>query len=346
MMSPPASHTEPPSKDSDQEDDLFDPLQDYCEDYAWDPSDWDLETGHFSGHWDLSDVDELMPSSPQSSKASPMLRGSTIFRSPREIRNVPHVELDMSFFQAKEGNQEGNSNHGTKPLIYSTSLTKHYSFIKKALEFVNKKWIFFKWILIVLNVVIEVCQATFSQENAQGKLSTPFYLKLNILTSAFCLMISLVETIHEGKKSKVVWRTRGYVGWFYYPGRERRLFGRFSLIFGVFSSMVQLCINLVALVINKNFLKFDTLPLLLSFGYLVAAMVDQEGQDRTKSEVPDCSWSGVEEVYRYPSFEWNLIQVDSGWSYSSDELLSSITDQFGSYSSLQSIEISSQINYL
>lgn len=297
MMSPPASHTEPPSKDSDQEDDLFDPLQDYCEDYAWDPSDWDLETGHFSGHWDLSGVDELMPSSPQSSKASPMLRGSTIFRSPREIRNVPHVELDMSFFQAKEGNQE-------------------------------------------------VCQATFSQENAQGKLSTPFYLKLNILTSAFCLMISLVETIHEGKKSKVVWRTRGYVGWFYYPGRERRLFGRFSLIFGVFSSTVQLCINLVALLINKNFLKFDTLPLLLSFGYLVAAMVDQEGQDRTKSEVPDCSWSGVEEVYRYPSFEWNLIQVDSGWSYSSDELLSSITDQFGSYSSLQSIEISSQINYL
>lgn len=186
-------------------------------------------------------------------------------------------------------NEETHSNHHGFGTSIFTFLLKYY-IVKKVLKLVNinVKWVFFKWVFIVVNVVIEVCQATLAQENAIGKLSTPFYLKLSVITSSICLMISLVEAIHEGKESKVVWRKRGCFGWFYYPGarqEQRRLFARFALIFGVVSSMVQCCINLIALVINKSFVKFETLPLLLSSGYLVAALVDNGGKEMVKCEV-------------------------------------------------------------
>lgn len=99
-------------------------------------------------------------------------------------------------------------------------------------------------------------------------------------------MKSLVEMIHEGKESNVVWRKRGYIGWFYYPDRQRRrIFGRFSVIFSVISSMTQFCINIVAVVTVKNFVKFNTLLLLLSSSYLVALLVDHGVKDMFKSEV-------------------------------------------------------------
>lgn len=320
--------------DSDQEYYTDDSLLHYCEDYAWDPSDCDIENGdHNTGNnWDDSETAELLPiSSTQSytatiytppqqpSKVSPQLLDDTTLVSLGEmICRVSRVELDTRIFHVEETmcNREGNnySSHRFGALIH-TFLLRICSVIKKALRFeiLNKKWVFFKWLFVVLNVVIEVCQAMFSQENAQGNISTSFYIKMSIITSAFCVIISLIEMIYEGKKANVAWRNRGYLGWFYYPGRQRKLFGRFSLIFGVVSSMIQFFINLVELVINKNFLKFDTLPLLLSSGYLVAALVDRGEKDMIKCEVHgrcyECSRRKVD--LENELFGYVLDQVDS-----------------------------------
>uniref|UniRef100_A0A803LY73 Uncharacterized protein n=1 Tax=Chenopodium quinoa TaxID=63459 RepID=A0A803LY73_CHEQI len=250
-MSPPSSNTTiPSSKVPIQEYDSDDPLPDYCEDYAWVSSDdSDLDTEDYSGYWDFSED---------------------------EFTNTTNLDITVEYIPAPQPSKVPSQLHFITK-IRSTGDIHDVPHVVLDVNFLPGNEV---------HVVIEVCQATFSQENAQGKLNTPFYLKLNTITSAFCLMISIIETIHEKKKSKVVWQKNGCfcLGWFYYPGRERRIFGRFSLIFGVVSSMVQLCINLVALVMNKNFLKFDILPLLLSFGYLVAAMVDRGGEDMTKCE--------------------------------------------------------------
>uniref|UniRef100_A0A7C9DBY4 Disease resistance N-terminal domain-containing protein n=1 Tax=Opuntia streptacantha TaxID=393608 RepID=A0A7C9DBY4_OPUST len=147
-----------------------------------------------------------------------------------------------------------------------------------------------KWVFIVLNVVFEVCQAALSQEAGQGKISRPIYLTLSIITSCLCLIMSLVEAYCEGRRSEVVWQKRGGCCWFYHPGEQGRLFGRFSLYFGIICSMVQLIINLIAKFIRKDFLKFDYVPLLLSVGYMLAAFIESQG--KTTSVTANCEHHG------------------------------------------------------
>ncbi|KAJ8450979.1 hypothetical protein Cgig2_032604 [Carnegiea gigantea] len=134
-----------------------------------------------------------------------------------------------------------------------------------------------RWVFIVLNVVFEVCQAALAQEVPH--LGRQFYLKLSIITSSVCLMMSLVEAFHEGRSSGVVWQKRGHCCWFYYPGTRGRLFGRFSLYFGIICSMIQLLVNLIEKFTGKDLIKFDFVPLLLSVCYLVAAMIAPHEQD-------------------------------------------------------------------
>lgn len=159
------------------------------------------------------------------------------------------------------------------PQAVRLALTHHLVMIEPPIK-ANWSWVFLKWLSRILNVLIEVCQATFAQENAEMKLSNSNFRRLCVITSLICLIISLVEIIGEGKLSKAEWRKEGFCCWFYYSGMQGRLFGKFSLYFGVSSSFVQFCINLTSLVIKKSFIKFDPLPLLLSFGHLVAAMAD------------------------------------------------------------------------
>lgn len=128
---------------------------------------------------------------------------------------------------------------------------------------------FLRWLFIILNVAIEVYQATINQEEAQGKMGRQNYLKWSIITSSVCLLMSLVEAVYDGRSSGAVWRRRGYCCWFYAQGR---LFGKFFLYFGIISSMIQLVINLSASYTNQDFVKFDYVPLLLAMGHFVAAM--------------------------------------------------------------------------
>ncbi|KAJ8452545.1 hypothetical protein Cgig2_000134 [Carnegiea gigantea] len=118
---------------------------------------------------------------------------------------------------------------------------------------------FLRWLFIILNVAIEVYQATIYQEEAKGKMGRQNYLKWSIITSSFCLLMSLLEAACEGRSSGAVWRRRGYCCWFYAQGR---LFGKFFLYFGIISSMIQLV----------DFVKFNYVPLLLAMGHFVAAM--------------------------------------------------------------------------
>lgn len=181
-----------------------------------------------------------------------------------------------------KGGFEGGQQLGTSSLLKGTFQVeeqhrdqgnKLFDILKivRSKTLANKS--FFKWVFTVLNVLLELWQATLSQEKNEGKMGRQNYLKLSIITSLICSMIALFETFHEGKRCGVVWKRRGNCCWFFYPGNEGRLFGRFSLYFGLISSMVQLIINLIEEVSKKDVVQFDYLPLLLAICYLVATMV-------------------------------------------------------------------------
>lgn len=155
---------------------------------------------------------------------------------------------------------------------------------------------FLKWVFIVLNVIVELCQATFTQEAAQGKMGHHYYLKLSIITSSICLTMSLVETFHEG-----------YMG-FCYPGNriQGRDFARFSLYFGLVSSMIQLILNLVAKFTKKSIIKFDYVPLLLSVCYLAAEIIASR-EKTSLAGIVKCKSHG------YNAVEFTSFDDDGNW---------------------------------
>ncbi|KAJ8452543.1 hypothetical protein Cgig2_000132 [Carnegiea gigantea] len=147
---------------------------------------------------------------------------------------------------------------------------------------------FLRWLFIILNVAIEVYQATIDQEEAKGKMGRQNYLKWSIITSTFCLLMSLLEAVYEGRSSGAVWRRRGYCCWFYAQGR---LFGKFFLYFGIISSVIQLVVNLTAKYTNQDFIKFDYVPLSLAMGHFVAAMFASR-EKASLSAIVECKMHG------------------------------------------------------
>ena len=208
------------------------------------------------------------------SASSPLLKGGV------PPQHKPHPDQQGDYLQplleTGHNNEELTGCFGTPTRAILPKKLRHKAFLR--------------WVFIVLNVVFEVCQAALAQEAAH--LGRRFYLKLSVITSSVCLMMSLVEAFHEGRSKGVVWQKRGHCCWFYYPGTQGRLFGRFSLYFGIICSMIQLVLNVIEKLTRKALIKFDIVPLLLSVCYLVAAMVASPEQKDGSLAIVKCKTHG------------------------------------------------------
>lgn len=199
---------------------------------------------------------------PPSSRVHSSLRAYHSFPLTEKQQQVDQGNCqDFSFDLEKQSGDQGNCS------------PKYFDMLKAIMSRTLGNKNFLKWVFIVLNVLVEICQATFAQEAAQGNIRRHIYLKLSIVTSTICLVMSVLEILQEVKESEVVWQKRGHCCWFYYVGMEGKLFGRFSLYFGVISSMIQLIINVTEKLFKKDIIKFDYLPLLLAVCYFAAAAI-------------------------------------------------------------------------
>lgn len=124
------------------------------------------------------------------------------------------------------------------------SLNRVYSIYSKLLH----EKALFKWIIIVLNVIIELCQAILSQDLAEGVINKSHYGKLSLISASICLITSILDIVFEAIEGGVRWRRRGLFPWFYYPGKRGPRFGTFWLGFGLVSSTIQFGFNLVGYV--------------------------------------------------------------------------------------------------
>ena len=131
---------------------------------------------------------------------------------------------------------------------------------------------FLKWLLIVLNVVLEIAQAVFTQEKEQGKMHRRIYLSLSISTSCACLLMSLFETCHKAMSSRVECRRMGCCWWWWFHS-QGRLFGTLALYFGIICSLVQLVVNLIAKFTKKDLIKFDPMALEFALCHLGATII-------------------------------------------------------------------------
>lgn len=225
--------------------------------------------------WSVSDPglpSSRVESPPREYNSSPLLMGGSEEQKLRESSPLLMGELQVE----EQNRDQGNYNS----FLVSNSL---FHVLRKLRPKTLGNKDFLKWVFIVLNVLVEFFQAVFAQEKNNGKIGRQTYLKLSIITSSICLMMVLVEAFHDGKRYGVVWQQRGYCCWFYYPGNEGRLFGKFSLYFGLISSMIQLIINLTEKLAKKDLVKFDYMPLLLAVCYLAAAII--ASREKTSSTI-------------------------------------------------------------
>ncbi|KAK9690942.1 hypothetical protein RND81_09G165200 [Saponaria officinalis] len=187
--------------------------------------------------------------------------------------------------------REYNSSPNLKPQVerkhrHFSSFSIQNTIVSNILE--NKTIL--KWVIIVLNVFIEIFQAALSQESSQGKIKRGIYLKLCIITSLICLMMSIFEIIHEGKSKGAICVRRGYC-----CAIEGELFGNFAIYFGLISSLIQLIVSVTQKCTRRgNVIKFDYLPLLLSICYLIAALIGS--RKGTSRGVVRCKFHGYNDV--------------------------------------------------
>lgn len=145
-----------------------------------------------------------------------------------------------------------------------------------------------KWLVIIVNVGLELCQAVASTEEEDGRIGGKLYRDLTAVCSWICLVVSTAEFVYEAKKNGAKWRKRRGRYCFYYPGIHTRVFGGFLLWFGLISSTIQFCLNTAALVVERAVVKFDYLALLLAICLLVAAFIHRGHKESKMAGVVKC----------------------------------------------------------
>ncbi|KAL9238304.1 hypothetical protein vseg_012741 [Gypsophila vaccaria] len=208
-------------------------------------------------------------------------------------------------FSPREYNSSPNlSPHVDRKYRHISSFNVHQRTIVSS---VLRNKTLFKWVIIVLNVFIEVSQAALSQESSRGRIKREIYIKISIVASSICLMMSIFDIFHEAKSKGVTCVRRGNCCWF-----EGELFGDFALYFGLISSLIQLIVSITQKCTRRgSIIKFDYLPLLLSVCYLIAALIGS--RKKASRGIVRCKFHG------YNAVEGMLIDGYDSWVFECPE---------------------------